>query len=81
MNKTKLCPICNQRFINQGLKNHIINEAKSEVFKTIRIMFESKEFEKNSFSKIIKKNLHFDYYMKKVKVLPNNDFTLSYTKI
>ncbi len=31
--KTIKCPVCQKRYVPQGLKNHIINKAKQEFFK------------------------------------------------
>jgi hypothetical protein len=35
-NQTIKCPVCQRQFVKQGIKNHIINSAKSEVWKGLK---------------------------------------------
>lgn len=30
------CPVCKKKFLQEGLKNHIINTAKSEVWRRLK---------------------------------------------
>lgn len=48
--KTKVCPVCGKEFVLQGLKNHIINTAKSEVWNNLKKKPHTTFFKKHKFS-------------------------------
>ena len=50
----KLCPVCGKKYIPQGLKNHIINAAKSELWFNKKSKPHKKYYDKHC--TIIKKN-------------------------
>lgn len=73
--KIKKCPVCSKQYIKQGLKNHIINTAKSESFKHINDIL---DVEKTNHIVLFKCSLHLKYYRKNCHVLPNKTKTLKY---
>jgi hypothetical protein len=43
------CPVCGKIYLWNGLKNHIINTAKSEVWKGLKDQPHTRFFKKNKF--------------------------------
>jgi len=80
---TKSCPICREKFVNQGLKNHVINTAKAEAFHSLINIIERNKRDKVEFSSIVLRscNKHFNYYLKNSEKMPDETRTLKFKRI
>jgi len=73
MEKTKKCPVCGKVLLKCGLKNHIINSAKGEVWEMFKAGVVGK---KPDFSKMG----HSEFYSENIREAEHK-ITLSHTKI
>ena len=71
----KSCPICKTKFVNQGLKSHIINTAEREAYKQMKGFFIGKG-KQHSFSKmVVLRNMpHFAFIKRNIKIKEKFEF-------
>lgn len=70
MTNLKQCPVCKQKFLKQGLKNHIINSAKGEAYRDLfRLLIYAKNKPYTFLSAVLRRNaLHLNYMVKNYKL-------------
>lgn len=68
-NELKNCPVCERKFLEQGLKNHIINTAKAEVFKSFFYILKIAKNKPYTFSSAMvrKQCPHTNFMIKNIK--------------
>jgi len=64
------CPVCKKSFLKGGMKNHIINIAKGEVFRIMKDLFQynKKDFSRVSMKVLLRNMPHFQFYRKNYKI-------------